>query len=337
MPAEKTGHAPDINKENKEVEPKITVDFFFSAHGSPEDFDRLPAALKNADVYIPEQVGWTKKQEQIINQVSQGKTKLEIEPGSIQETEVSSLYNTKIPIFFVDIPKGHSLIKKIEDSIIKTQDATKKFYQGNFDKALEIEKKATMDMALAMKEREDFIADKLKKELGILTKKFPQLKNKPDIRVLIQLGMAHTTVYRKLKAELPFPKMTLGRDAFVFDTSREIIRRLIKNPQEIVDDGLYAKSMMENLVAGFFLHNVTNDTNKINWASRKLVAHLSTDQIRSFSKDMGDLSNVTTMLQSYEIRIKKLIRKLEKIGVKLPTTEEEIDKLLNIKHGFRQI
>ncbi len=331
MSETKHGHAPEMNKEKKEAEPKITVDFFFSGHNTAEDVSRLPEALKNADVYVPELAGWTKKTEQAINQVSQGKGRLETQPGSIQEIEDSSLYNTKIPVVFIDIPKGHSLIKKIQDSVTKSKDAAIDFSYGNFDEAMEIEKKATTDMALAMKEREEFIADKLKKELKTLTKKFPQLKNKADIRVLVQLGTAHTTVYRKLKPELESSKITLGQSPSVFGTSGEILRRLIKNPQDTINDDLYAKGMLENLISDFFILNITSNTNKINWVSRKLVANLSTDQIRSFSKYMGGLSTVTNMIQSEEVRTRKLIRELEKMGVKLPTTEEEIDKLLNIR------
>ncbi len=328
----KPGHIPEINKENKESEPKITVDFFFSGHGTAEDVNRLPEALKNADIYIPEAIGWTKESEQIVNQISQGKAISNASIGSADEIEESSLYNSKIPVIFVDIPKGHRLIKDYQDIKTKSGEAFEDFLLGNFDEAVQIEKAASIDEALIIKNRENFITDKLKRELKTLTKKFPQLKNKPDIHVLMALGATHSQLYKKLKPELPSSKIILGRETYVFSTGDEIMRRLIKNPQETIDDNIYAKAMLEKFISEFFIYNISNnDINKANWASRKLVANLSMDQIRLFSKSAGDLFGMAGMLQSEEVRTRKLIKKLKEIGVNLPTTEAGVSELINLK------
>ena len=332
MSETKSGHVLETNRENKETGPKITVDFFFSAHETAEDVNRLPEALKNADVYVPEAVGWTKKDEQLINQVSQGKTKLQAPTDSALETEASLLYNSKISVIFIDLPKGHPLIKEDRDTATKMHDAYQNFILGNFDEAIKIKKTTTADEVLIIKARENFIADKLKKELKTLTKKFPQLKNKTDIRVLVTLGAVHTPMYQKLRPELPSSKMLLGKDTFVFSTGNEIIRRLIKNPQEAINDDLYAEAMLEEFIGQFFIYNITNnDANKTAWASRKLVANLSVDQIRSFSKAAGNLFGEMSMIQSEDVLHRRLIKKLKELGINLPTTEAEVDELINLK------
>ena len=332
MSETKAGHIPETNRENKETGPKITVDFFFSAHETAEDVNRLPEALKNADVYVPEAIGWTKEDERLINQVSQGKMALDTPTNSADEVEASSLYNTKIPVVFVDLPKGHPLIKKFQEAGTKMGEASENFLLGNFDESIKIKKEATLDEVLINKERESFIADNLKKELKNLNKKFPSLKNKTNIKVLVALGAVHSPLYQKLKPELPSSKITLGQDTFVFSTGNEIIRRLIKNPQENIDDVVYAKAVLEEFIAQFFIYNISNnDVNKASWASRKLVAHLSEDQIRSFSKVAGDSFGMASMLQSDDIRRRKLIKKLKELGINLPTTEAEVDELINLK------
>ncbi len=327
----KPGHAPESNKESKETEPKITVDFFFSYHGTAEDFSRLPEALKNADVYVPEFVGWENIDEQGFNAVSQGK----IEPPRIDghpgfETPLHLIYNSKIPIIFVDLPAEHPEIKETIDAIKEITGAYDDFEIGNFDKAMENLKKGTVDFASSIRRREDFIANQLKNKLKTLTQKFPQLKNKKNIRVLISIGAVHTSLHKKLKTELQSSKMMLGRDTIVFPTSNEIQRRLIKNPQEIINDDVYARDLMEGAM-GVILWGVTKDNNKMSWAIRKLVVNLSTDQIRAFSKNIGgSLGDMTEALNQKEHN-DLLRKKIEEMGIKLPTTEEEIDKLLNIR------
>jgi hypothetical protein len=323
----KPGHVPEAGKEKKETEPKITVDFFFAYHGTNEDYSRLSEALKNADVYVPEAVNWTKEGEEIINEISQGKTKPEVTLKSAKDKEEQLLYNRKIPVVLADIPENHPLVRGWDNATENTNDAYKEFFAGNFDEAIKKYKQSIIIEALIIKEREDFIVYQLKNELKTLTQKFPQLRNKKDINVLVTLGSAHTAVHHQLRSDSQSSKMILGRDTLIFSTHAEIIRRLIRNPKEIIDDGLYKKTFIEEYISQI-LSDTTEDSNKSAWAARKLAAKLSADQIQFLSEASGKL---VAMKVPKADRRTVLIKKLEEMGIKLPTTEEEIDKLISIR------
>ncbi len=334
MSETRPGHIiPERNKENKEVGPNITVDFFFSPHGTAEDFSRLPEALKKADVYMPETAGWTEDGELLLNDISQGIIGLDelTIRNPAEEKQLSALYNLKIPVIFVDIPEGHRLLQEFLRAGTETSKAYTYFFNGEFDKAVEKAKEGMVDEVLAIKDREDFIANKLKKELKTLTQKFPQLKNKKDIRVLISLGDVHTSLHQKLKSELQLSKMILGRNTLVFGINDEIIRRLIRDPEEVISDTLYARSLMEAFISTE-LGNITEDTNKSNWVTRKLVSALSIDQIQSFCKKLATPPPAGTKASTEIYRLKSIQDGLEQLGIKLPATEEEIDELLKLKN-----
>lgn len=323
MSETKPGSAPEL-KENKETEPKITVDFFYSYHGTDEDYSHLPEALKNADVYVPEAFGWAKGDEKVLNAISQGEAEIPPYP----EAELLALYNLKIPVILVDTPEGHPSNEKFNNTVDEELDAYNYFLGGQFDGAMEQLKATLPEQASAIIDRENFIANELKKEIKMLTQKFPQLKDKKNIRVLVSLGALHTSLYKKLKPELQSSKMILGRETLVFSINNEIVRRLIRNPKEVISDNLCARSLIEGLITHFInSRGLTKDANKLTWASRKLSTNLSTDQIRSFSETIGESSGEMKYGDLQDL----VIKKLEEMGVKIPTTEEEIDKLINLK------
>ncbi len=329
MSETKPGHAPEL-KENKETEPKITVNFFFSAHSSQQDFDRLPEALKNADVFIPENIGWKKKEEREINTASRG----EKSPSKLSYIE-PIVYNLKIPVIFIDLPDKHALLQEFAIGLALERRMTIEFFSGNFDESLRYEKEAANAMSSVQKQRETFIANELKKKLKNLTQEFPQLKNKKDINVLVSLGAIHTSVHQQLKSELQLPKKIISRDTITFPSYAEIIRRLIKNPQEKISDETYARALLEESLARILLTRIERDHIKILSASRKLAANVSVDQIRSFCTKLAVPPTKENDTPAYTISYIKT--ELQKIGIKLPENEEEIDKLLNIKHRLKQI
>jgi len=89
---------------------KISIDFFFSAHSTREDFDKIRGLVQKADIVVPEIYGHTEKSERAFNLVSQGK----ISPSQFSEKLKSSaqgvlleaIYNTKKPIVHARYPKN---------------------------------------------------------------------------------------------------------------------------------------------------------------------------------------------------------------------------------------
>lgn len=313
---------PEIGKENKETEPKITVNFFFSTHNTPEDFNRLPEALKHADVFMPEALAWTKEDVELVNKISAG------EKVAGQGTWHSFVYGLKIPIVPIDLPNRHPWTEDLLRNFNLKDESTLDFLVGNFEKAVESKKKQLKLLAATQKLREAFIAENLKHKLKPLTEKFPGLKNKKNINVLVALGATHTSVHKQLKSELQLPLKILGRSPIVFDSEAEIERRLKRNPQENISDELYVRALMEGVIENLMIqNNTTSDSVKILHVARKLVANIPLKKIRFFSEKLGGM-----ITDSPEENLKKIYLLLEEIGIKLPTTEQEIDKLLNIKH-----
>ncbi|MGC9048924.1 MAG: hypothetical protein ACP5IX_01755 [Patescibacteria group bacterium] len=106
-------------KVEKEKLPEMEVTFLYTPHGTEEDARLIRENLKNFDVFVPENKGWSEEDLRDFSKISQGDKKiLEDYKKKVSEFNefvdfwfslLESIYNSKKIIWLVDIKKEQYL------------------------------------------------------------------------------------------------------------------------------------------------------------------------------------------------------------------------------------
>jgi len=189
-------------REGREQEPKIKVEFFFAPHWTAEDAKGLAEKIKECDVYIPESPGWDETTLETLNNVSRGLIQPRVcnPPITFQNAQWLALYNSGKIVALVDVMKIDPDFKKME-SLEFNSDIfpVSRFVSGEPQAAVQEERKIAAEHNQAIQQRERLIAERLKSVLYSLTERYPALKDKKEVKVLVFLGSTHTDVYINLK------------------------------------------------------------------------------------------------------------------------------------------
>jgi hypothetical protein len=201
----------DYFRENGVEAPPIEVTLLFSPHGTKADMTWMEQYYKDTDVYVPEMVNWTPEGKKRFEQVAEGGEKakkvsneyaqaIHSEGNMFADAAEERMRiierNPGKKICVIDVPKGTTLS-------IRSKEAQKNFFDSRkmaraLGHNLEDFSKATLDTtniyADLEKEREEYMVSTLPQKLGEIIKLNPVLAEKKPLKVLIQLGFAHTTV-----------------------------------------------------------------------------------------------------------------------------------------------
>lgn len=317
MSPEEIGEKPaEIKTEAKEKEPKISYHFFYSTHRTAEDFKKLEAAFKETDIYAPELLGWGMPDALIFQAISDGAIKpedLKISPDSALFQIAKIIHNSKKPILLVDVPaKDIEYSKKKDQTELLNNQAKDLFGRGDFQGAMRKMNDYVIDIAALILEREQKIKENLKNKLKSLAEKSSELAKK-ELKVLISLGAFHTGIYQDLAQENLAVSREFSRSPFVYTALDEAIRRVLHNKE--VEDELLAQGLIEGRVYRE-LRPLTKDSAKLLAIVRKITGQITLREIEQISKNFA---------QKLELDIDK---ELDKLGVYLPQSEEEIDEIL---------
>lgn len=275
--------------------PPVSVDIFYSPHVSPEDREGLANKFENADIYIPEAYGWSKRTLSMYRNVSMGNIDpkkalrklgiLEKHPFySVLSSDLSMIYSSKKPIGFIDASKDNPLFKQyrslfsqynvnpfessFEDLVVSCRNGCKIF--GEFEKA-----------------RDDYMLSRFRPTILEVIDKNPKLKSKDKLNVLLFLGSGNTPVFHNLKREGLFDvsRTMKGKQ---FGLRDEIQRRAMFGKE--VDDTLIAQAVAEILFEPVFERSriydlIANDYQKTTILKRKLFSTFSLDEVRSLVEE----------------------------------------------------
>lgn len=312
--------------ETKEKEPKISYHILYNPHATPKDLEKFPELFKEADIYIPETEGHDARMHNLLNMLSQGKcgprevaSRTWVREGSPQYKIYETIYNSKKPILFVDVPFDNELIKvsdRIDDLGRESLDL---FRAGEFKPALKKIHKYIMDEADHELKREAIMKKNLKEKIGRFVKEYPELKSRDEIKALLTLGAAHTRLYQDLKKEnIPISR-EFSRQPFVFNHLLEALRRIMFAKNKKPDKTMLARGIVDTFLGSYYLGSITKDTSKVLAVSYKISSKLGLKDIKKISERMGENPE------------ENIANSLEPFGIKIPETEEEIDEMLGTK------
>jgi hypothetical protein len=168
------------------------------------------------------------------------------------------------------------------------------------------------EFAEITEKREAFIKKNIEEQVEPFVQKSPQLKNKKEIKILLRLGAAHTTLSQALGIRGERIQQTFSKMPYLFGADAEAKRRKIFNKP--VSDELVARALLEESLYPK-LRRLTDDSQKLTELIQKISQEFTIKDIKEISEDLeGDI----------------IIEALKKRGVKIPESEEEIDKLLGL-------
>ncbi|MDA2921898.1 hypothetical protein MYX07_01385 [Patescibacteria group bacterium AH-259-L07] len=320
-------------EEQKEKEPEILYHFFYSAHGTAQDFKNLEKEFERADIYVLEEYEWTPERKSMLDKLSQGEITLEkvaqeydIEKSSSWYREFEIIHNSHKPIVIVDIPeRDREFIDKEEETIEMHVKAVVLFIGGKLQGALQKLRSCVINEAELCLAREKRIRENLKKQIRMFLKENSEYADKKEVRVLVNLGGVHTSLYHKLKKKKVSVSREFSHLPMVFNSANEAIRREIFKKE--VGDELLARSIIECCIFPRVI-SITNDSNKADQALRKISSQLTLKDIEQISKNIHEASQEPRTPSFLEFPIEDIVYEVEKLGIKIPDSEEEMDELL---------
>ncbi|MBI4119716.1 MAG: hypothetical protein HY456_02635 [Parcubacteria group bacterium] len=317
-----------IEKAEKD-RPPYFVDIYYSPHETSKDLEPIAEKFKNADVFMPEAFGWVHKEPVVLNEVSRGEKKPEAalqELGCVPQKDpfysfhlqmLNLIYDSQKPIAIVDVPRNHPLEKKIREVGSGFR------FKSDFDANLAMIKEHFKKVAGVEKEREEYILSQLQPAVQSILENNPALQKQPEVRVLIALGAAHTSLFHQLKKSEYKTSRQFKDELIMFSFQDEMIRRYWFNKE--VGDELAAKTLFDIIFGNLFWNDftkLTDDSAKLIALKRKIITQFNYDEIKGLFKTFGFDVAILYFLKPF------LKRKMEGKGIKFPKSEQELNALL---------
>lgn len=285
-----------VAAERESGEPTLLVDVLYSAHDTPKDFEKLANFLPQADIYIPEIIGWSSVDQAHYDAISEGRRTPEEIIKSLKVTtpdmypfhdtklkEFEILYKSHKPITFIDIPLRHPLTQRFN-----ALDAALDSLTGHFEQDLESYKDFIQKIAQFQKEREAYMLSQFKPKIAELLENHPELKEKVDLRILVALGSLHTPIWHALKKSGQKTAAFFKSKPYIHSHENEAIRRNMFGKE--VSDELAARAYLESEFFAHFTPARNEDTEELAILMRNIIDQFSITDIKAvFDKvEKGD-------------------------------------------------
>ena len=318
----------EVQPETKEL-PAISIEILLTPHETAEDWKSFHEALDRADVCIVETQGWSEDYLKFIQKLSRGNPFTYINEklkkrvmGNYDDRDkvlIETIYNSKKPVTFIDLPKGHPLIvNESSDEFI---------LQGTFENILGQLGAALKLDAGYQRQREDYMIASLKIKIGELVKEFPELRKKNKIRLLITIGSAHVNLFTSIKKEVtPSVERNYGNKPAGYDSDTKALMRYMLDKE--VSDELLARILLGHLTdLRLYTRKLTTSNNKAGLFENKIVSYFSLEEIRDFFEE---LSRLPAEKGNQQFARELLFSKLSEKGIKPPETEDKLDDFLKL-------
>ncbi len=319
---------PSAHIDSKEREPRVILEFFFSAHNTAADFEELSDAFQHCDLYVPEAAEWSMAAYQNAVAISNGTKRPEAldkkpEQRNASEAEDILLYNSQKPVIFADLPEGHPLDVLDQESDEAIMEARLAFMYGNFQNAVASAQEHIRKSAAYIDGRDAYIAAVLS-DTKKITQAYPELKDKTEIRILVQLGIAHQSVARRISGTAEVIVTCKGSA-----THADQLLLKVMAGQEIHPDET-AKAVIESLLFSYFEPVLKENakTPDVFAVIHAVTSPLSLEDMRRISQRVWSRMDMDETAD----RIKVFAKTVEDLlSIKLPLNYDEVKFFLNQK------
>lgn len=334
------------SRKNREMQP-TRIHILYLSHTKPEELIRFRDRIKEADIYIPEGIGWSQEYLDDINAVSKGAVtpkefleKMNITPRHFSsnfyyflKAELEEIYDSKKQVVFVDIPENSELFKRWKAA--KT-DIARIDFSRDFENTLVSFSESVKNFAAIQGERERHMLAKLQELTDrIESGELPKPQTGKEIRIFMPLGIGHTRIYHELKrsgkeasrefSSLPF---TFAATGYIGEMLRyELFRK--KTGKEFVARTLASvllKAMLETEMFFGELQWPSKDASTLDLFLYRALNRISLEEIRqAFVKTRDARTASSTFFASTILRI------ANQKGIWLPRSERELyDSIGNV-------
>jgi cation transport regulator ChaB len=237
----------------------VKINFEFVNHQSERDIDGIRQEIDKNDLLIIENVGWTKGELELFNDVSRGKISeekiVEIVGDPYFRQLLLEIRKSKKPIRFIDISKESSLESE-RFSVLnsKNLDFSKTLSEQGMDLYVNLKKYADWQ-----RRREDEMIKNL--AVTVASVKRDYRYNNKDLKVMMICGVSHTRLMHLLgkenEVDFQYPSKP-----FVFSYEDEAIRRFwfsedMVDPKKVKkpDTELIAHVILEKIMKNWFYYS----------------------------------------------------------------------------------
>lgn len=245
-------------------EQNVHYHFAFAPHGHWGEMRNVAERIKDADVVVPELVGWTTADQQILQGVSDGTYTLkkadalfgdlarvdhrDLTPQDWEKfRELAKLVaGSKKLIFYADLPAGD--VTETHANIPHQMDESARLFRsGRLAEAIASARTSFETFAAGEQKRERHIIDSLTRSLPAAIQKSGRFQQKTDIQVLVSLGSGHSHLSQLVKKKGADVSRSFPGSSTLFTIGNEVLRRMERG--KAVTDELLAQCFMESLLA----------------------------------------------------------------------------------------
>lgn len=279
------------NREKELASPALEIDFRFSPHGKKSHFEKVD--LTQYDVYFPEGAGQDEEAIEKLRAVSRGV----ISPKEAMRTlkspfighlwgELKAMHNSGIAVGGIDLHGTKANIDKEDELETKAYNEAE---EGNLEAAISYIKQYSQVYGLRQRERENYMVSKFPTAINEILDHYPQLKEKQNIRILINLGSVHTAVYHFLKRK-GYETRRINTDYALTYFNQAVIRSMWGHE---VDNSLAARVLLEYVFdLAFDRPSKRLDNVQLARDKRKLIAAFNYEDIQGVFEKIKTFSHI---------------------------------------------
>lgn len=332
------------DKELKKIREKMKINFIFGPHMLAKDAKLIAKHIDESDVYIPEVLFHTPDLLKDFRKVSGGKLLPEkfIEKNNFDLAnrfvlkELKLIYGTNKKIFFADLEQNDKNQTEDSEEAIEELDQPifKNFIYGNLEEALTNLKQQILRFSNLQKQRNDNISEQLKTNLPEFIQQDQSLKNKPEIRILVSLGLTHTPPYIELKKNnYNTTRKFTPTKPIIFTPFESAIREKELEPDKELSRDLLLKIIMEKIISNI-CGKATQNYDLLNSLIIAVNKKISPQEIEELSKklkeNMVSNSGKNPTPEDLEKDALNLLRSLESKGIVFENGKISKDAIIKI-------
>jgi len=306
--------------------PRIELTFLSGFHGNETDSENIRADMKKADIYIPENRGWTEETLTKMKEISaRERYPYEIRvTNKFFEPVLEALYDTQTPVTIIDVPKD------VDDEMRKKLQIFVPSSEMSFEENLEHLSESVKSWAEVLdKEREQYMISVIGPRIAEILEEHPELLEKEKVNVLLTLGVAHTGIKKELAKDKDTDvKEKLTHSPLSFQYFDDMTRRNVFGKE--ISDTVKENALLETiLIKTRHLKEARRNIQSTplqNRFARTLTGAFTSAELREIFKEWQSGKDFNQLFQ----------KRMEAKGFKIPNNDEEAEEILkNYKNDKR--